>query len=192
MVKKICVIFDAFQNDADGYIPKKCSFFNISTGAICTYFIEPPFPWEMLHPSVRDVNSFIGRYILGTSWYSGEISFDRFMMLLFQQADSAEEIYTKGPTCVRYLSQLLGRIVFDIENIMREVPAHTVDRLKKDLPKMNCMMMDHKRKNFTPGFDLPEYSCCQNRAYLYGHVVIYYLEKAKRRENINRGEKQAI
>jgi hypothetical protein len=176
--QKLCIIFDAFQgNKNDSYIPKKCSIFNITTGTnISTYHIGPPFPWETLNSQTRNVNSYIGRYIIGMNWYSGELAYDKFLIILQRHSDNASQIFTKGATCAKYLTSILGRQVFNIENIINEVSEYDKQTYLSELPSMKCMFTDHKRRWRTAGFDTKEYTCCQDRAYYYGHVVMHYLK----------------
>jgi hypothetical protein len=181
---KLCIIFDGFRTSkTEGYVPKKCSFFNISTGTnLATYFIGPPYPWETLHTTARDVNSFISRYAIGTSWYSGEMPFDKFMIALLRHADGAAQIFTNGANRVKYLAKVLGRRVFDIEPLMKEIPADVIQTFKNDLPKMQCAFMDHTRTFFSIGYEAPQYSCCQDRAYFYGHIMRYYFTSTGQKE----------
>jgi hypothetical protein len=173
-----CIIFDAFRTEYnDAYVPKKCSVFDITTGNnICTYFISPPYPWEQLTEESRCVNSFISRYLTGTAWYEGNITYDHFMMCLLKHSENASHIFTKGLQCQQYLSKILGRPVNNIETLLLEISPEIVIKMKKDLPVLNCAYMDHTRKFFREGFQDPQYTCCQARAYLYGNITRYYMQ----------------
>jgi hypothetical protein len=176
-----CIIFDAFRTTwNDTYVPKKCSVYDVTTGTnICTYFVCPPYPWEQLHATSRNVNSFLSRYLIGTSWYDGNITYDHFMMCMLKHSESAHMIFTKGAQCQQFLSTILGRPVIDIEPLLTEIPTEIVTKFKKELPLINCAYMDHTRRYFKEGFQDPQYTCCQSRAFLYGNVVRYYIKNAE-------------
>jgi hypothetical protein len=195
-----CIVFDAFRTiNNDDYVPKKCSIYDVTTGTnICTYFISPPYPWEELHTTAKSVNSFLSRYLIGTNWYDGHVTYDHFMMCLLKYSENAPHIFTKGIQCQQYLSKILGRPVVDIEPLLTEIPAEIVTRFKKELPLISCAYMDHTRKFFKQGFQDPQYTCCQSRAYLYGNIVRYYIVNTERVElkrqiqnNINRTSSSA-
>src|SRR5579859_792920 len=179
-----CVIFDAFRTTTnDEYVPKKCSLFDITTGTnICTYFIAPPYPWEHLQQTSRSVNSFLSRYLIGANWYDGNITFDHFIMCMLNHSENASYIFTKGLQCQQYLSKILGRSVIDIEPLLTELPTGVVTRMKKELPMLNCAYMDHTRRFFREGFEEPQYTCCQGRAFLYGKIVRYYMKHTQREQ----------
>ena len=176
--RQIFIAFDTFQSDEPHtYIPKKCSIFDIGSATnISTYYVGPPFPWEQLSREVRKTNAYISHQITGLNWFEGDLPYDRFLMALLNHAQSADEIYTKGKNCVRYLSGLFGRPVLDIEPLMATMPKAIIKQLRRDLPKMNCMFTYHERRfPFTPDH-AKEYSCCQDRAFFYGHVIMHYLK----------------
>ena len=182
--RMLCIIFDAFKTQYnDDYVPKKCSVYDITTGAnICTYFIAPPYTWEQLNTVSRDVNTFLSRYIIGTDWYDGNITFDQFLMCLTKHSANASQIFTKGIQCQKYLAKILGRNVIDIEPLLKELHPDVVDRFKLQLPTVNCAYMDHTRRFVREGFQTQQYTCCQNRAFLYGNIVRYYLRHTSRVE----------
>src|SRR5579859_4002185 len=178
---KYCIIFDAFRTSKnDEYVPKKCSVFDITTGVnISTYFVCPPYPWDQLHVMAREVNSFISRYIIGVGWYEGNVTHDQFIMALLKHSESASQIFTKGDQCVSYLTKVLGRTIYDIEPLLKEIPEVVSSKLRSDLPMMECAYTNHERKFFTDGFCHPRYTCCQNRAFLFGNLMRYYLSSTQ-------------
>lgn len=181
---KYCIIFDAFRTATnDEYVPKKCSVYDITTGSnICTYFVAPPYPWEQLNATSRNVNSFLSRYLIGAGWYDGNITYEQFIMNMLRHSETASQIFTKGLQCQKYLMKILGRPVVDIEPLLKELSTESVEKIKSQLPTVNCAYMDHTRKFFVKEFNDPFYTCCQNRAFLYGNLVRYYLRNTGHRE----------
>lgn len=175
---RLVITFDAFVGDEQpqpDYIVKKLAISNVNTGATQMWFFGPPFPWYRLSERARNRNCFVSNYITGTSWFDGYLPYEQLQMVLLKYTERASEIYVKGQTCVKYLTNMLGRPVINMDPLISEMPPEVIRFLKLTVKPLRCMM-DHRRVHSRPGFDGAEYTCCQDRAHLFGHVMRRYLE----------------
>lgn len=175
--ERLVICFDAYQSNdpkKDLYLPKKVAIYNIDRGSLQTWMFGAPFDWYDLDPKVKTANQFISCYITGTSWFDGYLPYQYLQMILLKYTERASEVYTKGANCAKYLTNILGRHVINIEPLIAELPPTSVENLMRTVPTTKCMM-DHTRICFRPGYDTREYSCCQDRAYFYGHCIRTYL-----------------
>jgi hypothetical protein len=174
---RLVISFDAFRgnNPAEGYIVKALTIYNITTGGIQTFEFFAPYPWEHLSPSAKYTNTFIKNFIFDRGWYDGHISYDQLPIMLLKYTERASKIYTKGKNCVKFLSNMLGRHVINIEDLMEEIETDALHTITNNVTELYCIH-DHKRKRSLAGFSSPNYTCSQNRCWQWGNMVKGILE----------------
>lgn len=178
---RLVIMFDAFRGNhpddrhEDIYLPKKLAIYNVDTGGLQMWTFRSPFPWYVLNQTAMQANNFISRYVIGVNWNYGDIPYRFMKPMLLKYTKNAGEIYSKGANCCKYLTHILGdRYVMDIEWLLEDIPVSNIEQIKHSIPSMRCVM-DHTRTYSIPDkFDSLDYSCCQDRAFYYGHVVRAY------------------
>jgi hypothetical protein len=174
---EIVIAMDCFRgNRPDSLMVKKLAIYNITTEGQGSFHFFPQCPWTDLHEGARNANSFATRYIHDLKYHGGNIRYDLLPLILFEHTDRAAIIYAKGCQNVKFLSDLIGRPVVNIELLMKEMPRQQIEHLKKTIQTNTCLE-DHKRKYRTAGFDGEFYACCVDRAYFWAHIVKAYKEQ---------------
>ena len=164
------ITFDAFTGNGknNDYIIKAITFYNISNGGIQTFEFYAPFQWEQLSQKARHTNAYIKTCLMNRGWYDGHISYNQLPIILLRHTENVDEIYSKGENCVSYLSSMLGRQVFNVEDVIRKMSRERVEEIRKNLHPLKCIS-NHSRIAIT---GLAEYTCCQDRAWLWGNILI--------------------
>src|SRR5271170_6994971 len=175
----VVIAYDGFQTlpaTQDGHVVKKLTIYNVTEEAIQTWCFEAPFPWESLTAVARNANQFISDYINGCRWYEGGFTpYKDMTRILLKHTDTARLIYSKGQLNVKYLNELIGRPVLDIDDMLRDRHATPLENIRKGLPTLRCLE-DHGRKKRLRRFTQTDYPCSQDRAYYWGHILKYCLK----------------
>jgi hypothetical protein len=177
--EEIVIAMDCFRgNRPDSLMVKKLAIYNVTTGGQGSFHFFPQHPWSDLHDVAKQANSFATRYIHNHRYYSGNITYDQLPVILSEHTDNASTIYAKGCSNVKFLTELIGRPVINIELLMKQIPRESIEYLKDHLPESICLD-NHKRIYKTPGFESENYSCASDRAHFWGQVVKLFKEQQR-------------
>jgi hypothetical protein len=180
---EIVIAMDCFRgNQPDSLMVKKLAIYNITTDGSGYYHFFPERSWSDLHHVAREANTFATKYIHNLPYYSGNITYDQLPMILLEHTNRAAVVYAKGCQNTKFLTELIGRPVINIELLMKEMPRDDIIYLKENLPSRMCLD-DHRRKHRTTGFDTEFYSCCMDRSYFWGEVVKMYKKRKQDKES---------
>src|SRR5262245_22186967 len=148
MAEKMCeqaiIIFDAFvgnSSDKD-YVIKCVTIVNVTKNIVQQYDFCPPFEWDLLSHRSRKQNMFLTKYIHGLTLYFGEIPHIRLSPLLKEKTDNIDQLYGKGVENCRFLSDLLGREVVNLEtSVMFHLPEGELKSISERFQRITTRCM---------------------------------------------------
>src|SRR5215510_7033171 len=184
MADQAIIVFDAFvgnSSDKD-YVIKCATIVNITKNVVQQFDFAPPFDWDLLTHRSRKQNMFLTKYIHGLTWYSGEIPHSRLSALLKEKTDNVDQLYAKGVENCRFLSDLLGREVLNMENtVMFHLPEGELKSVADRVQRVTTRCMaDHGGLDQFVSISTVHTACCFTRALRFAEYLRVYVEYQKR------------
>jgi hypothetical protein len=187
----IVIAMDCFRdNIPETVMVKKMAIYNVYTEGHETFHFLPKRAWSDLHKKAQEQNEFIRKYLHNLDYYSGNIPLAQLPIILREKTANACAVYTKGLENMKYISKILNRTVFNVDDLLSKMSQDEMTKVKSPYPKLisidsflgttkqlHCLD-DHKREHYygksNNSFNYP---CCLQRAQLWGHIVKEYLRR---------------
>lgn len=142
------------------------------------FLFKSPYYYSDNNSETRQAIDFATKYIHGLEWNSGFIEYYKLRDILRYYAEGKDTIYCKGKLNCQFVSGLLeDRLVTDIDDICEKyIKKRVLDHtMKNDLiGETRCLLIDHRRRHFKPGYESEEYTCALARARLWFGLIRHY------------------
>jgi hypothetical protein len=177
------VTFDAFTGNTNekDFIIKGLTIYNLTKNTIQYFEFAAPFDWDLLTAKSRQQNFYVTRRIHGLSWYSGDIPHHRLLTILKKKTDSISHVYAKGEEPSRFLREMLGRDVINIESgVMTQLPAEQLTNImsSNQAITMRCTT-DHNGFDDSVTTVTQHNACCFTRALRLAEFLKVYITNRK-------------
>lgn len=114
----LIIEFQAFKNNHEEFIVKELAVGDLS-GWVKRFLFKPPFAEADLHPRIQTSNRWCSRNLHGFQWEDGDLPYSNLSGILFNVSQTYKCIATKGHNKIKFLSNILKREVFDLDEIMK-------------------------------------------------------------------------
>lgn len=110
-VKRCVIDFQGFRNNADKFIIKELSIYDVSTGVVNYFVFKPPFPFRCLNRKTSKTNDWLSSKFHYISWYEGFTAYKELNNILHHYCQQYEVIYTPGSEKVQFFQRYApGRV----------------------------------------------------------------------------------
>lgn len=168
----IVIAMDCFRgNEPGSLMVKKLAISNATNEGLESFLFLPQTAWNDLNEAAKKANNFSSRFIHNLQYNSGYIEYDKLNQILVDYTDGADTIFTKGSQNAKFLADILGCPVVDIDEL--GISKNRIQRIKKHQQPIRCLE-DHTRRHSTAGFDGPSYACCIERVNVWTNLVRSY------------------
>lgn len=132
----IILDFQAFKDNNNDFIIKKCAVVAIDGSFVEHWIVAPPYEFYMLKKDKRREAVWVKQNYHGLSWGDGGISYGAFQDELKQVCSDVRRVFVKGKEKTEFLKTLLKNDVINLED-------YNTPRLKKlmfnsYLPVLRC------------------------------------------------------
>jgi hypothetical protein len=180
------VTFDAFKGNSSDkdFIIKGLTVYNVTKNTIQHFEFAAPFEWNLLNTKARQDNYHVSKKVHGLQWYSGEIPHYRLLTVLKDKTDSISHVYAKGEEPTRFLRNMLGR---DIHNLESAVMTHlTPAQLSSIIRSNNRIVMrcsaDHSALDDITMPASVHNACCFTRALRLAEFLKAFLNEKQHQQ----------
>ena len=174
---QMTVAFDAFQGNACArdYIIKCLAVVDLTKNLAQQFDFAPPFDWNLLTAKSRRQNNFLTNKVHGLAWYDGDIPHACLTKVLKEKTDGVNMIYAKGDENTKFLQNLLGRPVYNLETLLTHMPKDKVSEIstKTGVITQRCAA-NHDHFDWTVSATSRANGCCFTRALRMAVVVREY------------------
>lgn len=111
------VDFQAFKDLYNTFILKELVIVSLETDQVVHCLVKSPVYYHNLHPELRRRCDYLSKNYHKIRWGDGYVEFSDAIRLLRKTTQGSAKIYVKGSERVKYISDILGRKVLDLDKI---------------------------------------------------------------------------
>ena len=109
------VDIQGFRDVNRHFLPKEVAVIALQELIVGHWIVGPPCNFLQLPPDIKTTNSYCTVHVHGIQWFEGEVSLRRLRHHLYKVVKKARNIYVRGDDKRRYLENVLGRCVINLE-----------------------------------------------------------------------------
>jgi len=152
--------FSAFDQTGDeDYIVKEVAIVSPDANTMQNWVFQAPFDPSELPLTIQLDNDYLATHVFGIDWSDGDVSYSELQRILVKYTKCIDTLYTHGERRQRYLQQLLGRTVVNLEDVQCPKAIQLL------FPASHCAHYQHQ---------FPTFRCALYEAQCYAKYLQYH------------------
>ena len=112
----VIIDIQGFRDRLKKFLPKEVAIVTLQKKSVKHFIVSPPCKFTELPDDVKLTNSYCTTNLHGIQWFAGECNLDTLHKHLYNTAETAVRIYTRGEDKARYIEEVIGRSIINLEN----------------------------------------------------------------------------